>query len=418
MPLVEGFSLSSLEVMQCPYPYYREMQQNAPVFQDPITGLFEITGHELIRDIAGRPELFSNKSNRQASRAPQITSAMMELYRKDGFMPVPSLLNNDPPHHRSVRSMVDKAFMPARMAALKPGIEAEVSLLLADLEREVAACGETEFISKFAVSLPLNIIADQLGVARCERETIKRGSDALIAVADPMTPDDHMLEMTARVIAMQCLLRDRIEVARLKPDETILSAVSNSEVDGQPVAIELLIHLFQSILVAGNETTTNALGNGLTMLIDRPAVFDAVAANSALVKPFVEESLRLVSPLQGFYRVATETVELKGVTIPKGGVLMLRWGAGNHDERVFESPGEFKLDRKNASRHLAFGSGIHFCLGNLLARTELYAAFTQIVSRWRNLSVVGERESVERVCAFFNQGVARLPVRFELMGKA
>jgi cytochrome P450 len=131
------------------------------------------------------------------------------------------------------------------------------------------------------------------------------------------------------------------------------------------------------------------------------------------VKPFVEESLRLISPLQGFYRVATEDSELGGVHIPKGAVLFLRWGAGNRDESVFACPEKLDLGRTNLSQHMVFGSGIHFCLGNLLARTEMYSAFEQIARRWCNLRIVGGDDAVRHIHAFFNQGVAHLPLAFD-----
>ncbi|MCK9543260.1 MAG: cytochrome P450 [Novosphingobium sp.] len=405
----DRFSLANPDVVACPWPHYRRLQHEAPVFHDPVTGLYEVTGHDLIREIAAQPQLYSNKSNRQASRSPDIVAAMMDLYGREGFMPAHSLLNNDPPDHRAVRSLVDKAFMPARINALKPAILAEVTELIDAANRK----GEIEFVSEFAISLPLNIIADQLGVPRDERETIKRGSDALIAVADPLTPDDMMLEMTRRVVTMQQLLARRVAYARSHPDDTILSIVANGELNGEPVPMPLLIHLFQSILVAGNETTTNALGNGLVMLIDRPELFAELAAKPDRVKPFVEESLRLLSPLQGFYRVATADGELAGVFIPKGAMLMLRWGAANHDETVFACPERLDLDRDNLAKHTAFGSGIHFCLGNLLARTELHTAFGEITRSWRNVRIVGGRAAAEPAHQFFNQGMARLPVTFD-----
>src|SRR5262249_20645766 len=158
-----------------------------------------------------------------------------------------------------VRTLVDKAFMPARINALQPAVHAEVTRLIDAVIDE----GQMEFMSEFAISLPLNIVADQLGVSRADRPIIKAGSDALVGVADPLTPDDTMLELVQRVIDMQKLLADRIDHVRRHPDDTILSVVANAEVAEDRYEIPMLVHLFQSILVAGNETTTNALGNTL-----------------------------------------------------------------------------------------------------------------------------------------------------------
>ncbi len=401
--------MSDPAVLACPFPTYLKLQRDTPVFHDPVTGYYEITRYDDIRAVALNPSVFSNKVNRQNRRSATLQADMQRLYESAGFAPQATLLNNDPPSHRAVRSLVDKAFMPARIGLLQPAITAEVTGLI----DRVIDRGHMEFMSEYAVSLPLNIIADQLGVAREQRRVIKSGSDALVAVADPMTPDEVMLELTRRIIAMQTLLADRIRHVRMHPDDTILSVVANSEGPEAPHEMPMMVHLFQSILVAGNETTSNALGNGLLMMIDEPLLFERIRDEPGRTRSFVEESLRVKAPFQGFYRVTTQDAEVAGMPIPKGAIVFLRWGAAGYDSKYFKCPAKLDLDTENPTKHLAFGAGGHFCLGNLLARTEMRISFEQITQRMSNLRL--GRGSNSRVLAptFLNQGVSRIELEFD-----
>ncbi|SCW75715.1 Cytochrome P450 [Sphingobium faniae] len=404
---ITSITMMDPKVIACPFPTYHRLQAERPVHRDPQTGYFEVTRYDDMRAIAQDAETFSNKFNRQNSRSQALQAEMQRLYDAAGFPPVPTLLNNDPPDHRAIRSLVDKAFLPARIGALQPAVAAEAARLVdAFIDRR-----QCEFMAEFAISLPVNIIADQLGVARDQRPVVRDGSDSLLAVADPMTPDDMMLHHTRRIIGMQTLIAERIDHARRKPDDTILSAVANDT--EQRFDIPLLVHLFQSILVAGNETTTNALGNSMLMLVDDPALFAQVKADPSLVRAFVEESLRVKSPFQGFYRVATRDTELHGVAIPKDSLIVLRWGAGGHDHDQYECPEQIRLDRPNLTKHLTFGAGTHFCLGNLLARTEMRAAFAEITQRLDNVRLADAPDARTLAPTFFNQGVARIDLRFD-----
>ena len=410
--MTNELTMSDPGVIACPFPTYGRLQREFPVFQDPVTGYYEITRYDDIRAVAMDAITFSNKVNRQNTRSADLQRSMQELYEAAGFPPVPTLLNNDPPSQREMRALVDKAFLPGRIAALQSGITGEVTRLL----DAVIADGQMEFMSQFAIPLPLHMICDQLGVARVERPIVKAGSDALIAVADPTTPDEMMLEMTRRIIKMQTLIAERLHRVREAPDETILSVVANSQVTGEPYPIHVLVHLFQSILVAGNETTANALGNALLLLIDDPTLFATLRADVSRVRPFVEESLRLKAPFQGFYRVVTQDTVVAGCPIPRGAIVVLRWGAANYDESVFTCPGDLRIERANLGKHLTFGAGTHFCLGNLLARMELRTAFEEISRRIVSLSLAGTPTSRVLAPTFFNQGVQRIELLFTAAG--
>jgi len=402
-----GISFADPQVAACPFAAYRELRPRQPVYHDPKTGLYEVLGAAEIRQAALDPETFTCLMPSRVPTAPGIGEEMARLYREEGFPAMPTLLNNDGEEHRKLRSLVDRAFTPVRVSAIMPAICAEVNQLLG----ACAGRDEIEFIREFAIPLPLNIIADQLGVSRDDHLAFKAGSDSMLAVSDPLTPPGQMLDYTRAIIRMQHIIARRVEQVRREPDDTILGVVATSDGEDGPLSVGLLVNLFQNILVAGNETTTNALGNGLKLLIDDPGLAERLRGDLGQVRNFVEEALRLHAPLQGFFRSVTRDTELGGVHIPAGSRVMLRWGAGGRDPALFEDPDAVRLERSNATQHMTFGTGAHFCIGNRLARAELKAAFEAIVQRWPNVRLSDRPDAFAPLPAFFAHGPAQMYIR-------
>ena len=404
----ESLTLTDMEVIKCPHASYRRLQATAPVFLDPRTGYYEVTRHEDVRAILMDNVNYSNNVNLQNSRSEELQREVNRLYREEGFPFVPSLLNNDPPLHRSVRSMVDKAFMPVRIKALQPAILAEVTRLL----NQFMDRGEVEFVEDFAVPLPLNLIADQIGVPRAERKIIKEGSDAMMATANPLSPDEELIGMTRLVIRMQRLIAECIDKVRAEPNETLLSVVVNSP-EGRDAEMPLLISIFASLLVAGNETTAHALSNAVHYLARHPERFDWLRQDPSRARLFVEESLRLMPPGQGFYRVVAHDVEVAGTRLPKGAIVITRRAAADIDENVFGDGTTFNPERAHLDRHLAFGTGPHFCIGHLLARNEMRISIEQLALRMTRMKLADEPDAFVPKYGFLDSGVNRLRLVFE-----
>jgi cytochrome P450 len=396
---------------RCPFHAYEQLQARQPVYLDPKTGLYEVTGGAEIRHAASDPVTFSNKVNRQSRQPVELQAQLKQMYAEEGIAMTPTLLNNDGQDHQRYRALVNKAFSPTGIRELMPSIRAEVDRLL----DECAHLDEFDFVQRFAIPLPLNIIADQFGVPRSEHTVVKTGSDAMMAVADPTASSEQMIAAVRSIIRMQKMLVDRIEHVRQHPDNTILGLVANTATgDGAPMTTAMLVNLFQNILVAGNETTTNALGNALMLLIEQPALAERLRQAPDQVKNFVEESLRVGAPLQGFYRVATCDTELGGVQIPAGAVLMLRWGAASRDPQLYPCPAQVELDRKAINQHMTFGHGVHYCIGHLLARAELRAAFEAILSRWSSFRLSTKTaDPVAPVNSFLVYGSQRMRIEVQ-----
>jgi cytochrome P450 len=404
---VKDISFVDPETQLCPFPAYKRLHALSPVHRDPKTGFFEVTTYDDLFKVAQDHKTYSSEHPVYGDRS--LTPAKAEadrLYGEYGYMPVPTLINADEPAHAKYRNLVDKSFRPARVKNIEPYIQE----LVEKLTGEMSAKGSADFVAAFAIPLPLYVIADSLGVSRDNAANFKRWSDALMKVHEPGISGELQIALTREVIEMQQFFAAELERARANPQENILGDLASAELEGRRLDVAEAVALLQSILVAGNETTTNALASGMLRLIQNPDIEARLRADPSLVPAFGEEVLRLDSPLQCQYRRPVQDVELSGTKIPADSMLVLRFGAGNRDEKRFEHADEIDLDRPRVRQHLAFGAGIHSCLGSILARAELRIAFQTLLARLRNFRLVGEPTYSPSYMAY---GPRSLPIAFD-----
>jgi cytochrome P450 len=236
------------------------------------------------------------------------------------------------------------------------------------------------------VPLPLTVIADQLGVPRADLADFKRWSDASVGPLGGMLGPEEQRECARLVVELQDYLAERCEERRAEPRDDLLSDLVHARVDGErPLTTPEVVSVAQQFLVAGNETTTNLIAAGLMFLLRDPEQLALVRDDPGLVPDAVEETLRCETPVSGMWRVAAREAVLGGVPIPEGSFVMLRYAAANRDAAIFEDPERFDVRRANARDHLAFGLGIHFCLGAALARQEAAAALARMIERFPGL---------------------------------
>ncbi len=384
------------DTIACPYPSYEVLRDEAPVWQDPMTGMWIVTRYDDIRAIALDTDRFSNAlpSGRDGSirpvdpdRSPQRAlvasraTLLRELYEEQGIARAPNLSLRDDPDHIALRRLFDFAFRPAAIR----GLDALVEELAYRLIDDVLEAGHCDWVAQFAVPLPLYVIGRQMGFADAELPRIKYFTDAWIRRMGLMQDEDDMRRSVQIEAETREYFQKHFDRLRREPDDTLLNVLVNREIPewGRPLTDnELHTEVMSDLFVGGSETTTNALSAGAMLLIEHPDAWRRLKADpEAYLEPFVEEVLRLESPVQGLLRETRVDVELHGVTVPAGSIVQLRFGAANRDERQFESPRDVKLDRKRPRRHLAFGVGTHHCLGAPLARRELYFGFKALVDR-------------------------------------
>jgi cytochrome P450 len=284
---------------------------------------------------------------------------------------------NDPPEHGLYRNVVERIFAPAFVRTLEPTITA----IADELIDAFPATGTVDLLHDYCLKIPMFVIADQLGVPRDMWRTFKAWSDAEIEIINPTIDPARELELVELLIEAQNYLHARAVEFRTQPDDKLLSMIANSEVDGRAIRDEELVGIAEQLLVAGNETTTSALAIAVWKLLGDPSLEAGMRARPESIGSFIEEVLRMHAPSPHLYRELTRDAEIGGVAIPKGAVLQVSYLAANHDPAQFACPERFDPDRKGLRNHLAFGRGIHFCIGNQLARAELRIGIARLLER-------------------------------------
>ncbi len=362
-------------INDCPYPALRTLRDEAPVWFDPRLRGYVVTRHEDVRTVLVDTEHFVSGSRR--SLRPEIKA----LYEAKGWVPGRTLAGRDEPEHRQMRNLFDHAFRPKRIAELEPAIQR----LAHDLIDDVASDGTCDVVRQYAVPLPLIVIGLQMGANQDDIWRIKAWTDAWVQRLGLMQTPDQVVWSTEMEIEAQHYFQPIFERLRREPDDTLLSDLVNTVIPEWGRCLtdeELHAEMMADTFVGGSETTTNAISGGIRLLIEHPDQWDRLKSDPDRFLPvMVEEAVRLEAPVQRLMRTTAVDVELHGVTIPAGSLVLIGYSAANRDERAIERPEAFDLERTDSRKHLGFGFGIHHCLGAPLARRELYAAFQAVVER-------------------------------------
>ncbi len=381
MASARPISFTDPEILACPYAAYARLRDEAPVYHDPGTGTYVITRYEDVRRILLDPASFGS-----AGYLDQVTDAMLaeraervrSLYRERGWLPGPALGFIDDPRHADVRAIFEKAFRAGRIKELDPRIR-DIAFSLVG---QIAAKGSCDFVDEVAIPFPLQVTGLITSVPEEDLPDIRRWTDAFIRRFGLMISEEEERECVLLEIEAQHYLKGIIDRLRANPDDTLLSDIVNTPMrDGTLLTDnELLAHLMADTFVGGSETTTSALSAGMRMIGENAELRSRLTADpDRHMRAFIEEVLRLESPVQGLYRVTSQPVELHGVSIPGGAVLNLRYASANRDEHQFAEPERLNVDRRAPGSHLAFGSGIHHCVGATLARRELHWGFMAVL---------------------------------------
>jgi cytochrome P450 len=376
---VDEKSLLDPDVQEDPYEYYRALREQAPVYRMPDTGAYVLSRYRDIQWAMSHPELYSidllGKAGFSMFRHPEAR----EVLEREGI-PRNTKLSTDPPEHKGYRGIVNASFTAGRVNASAPFVQGVVDELA---ERLASSGGRCEFVRDFASPLPVRVIANRLGLPEEDVPRLKRWSDAWVEPLGYACTKEREVEIAWLGVELQRYLARKLEEKRREPGPDILSDLVQGRLpDGRPLSEAEAMGLAEHITVGGHETVTSALAAGLLLLIRHPEALRELREDPALVRNFVEEALRLESPSQGFFRYALEDSELHGVAIPKGSMVHLRFAAANRDPEQFPDPDRLDLRRPNPGAHLAFGQGMHHCLGAPLARLELALAFRALLGRF------------------------------------
>jgi cytochrome P450 len=253
-----------------------------------------------------------------------------------------------------------------------------------------------DFIRDFAVPVPVTTVAYILDVPDDRQVDFKRWADQSVAAIGRAISDEQRLESQRAIVEQQHWFAEQIERRQAEPRDDFLSNLldarltSEDEIEGEPLSMGEMLSIIRQIQVAGSETTTSLLADAMVFLSHRPDIWKRMQEEPSFINDVVEESLRLASPNQGLFRIATRDCEIEGVEIAKGSAIWVMFGSANRDERVFDDPGQFEPTRRNLKEHLALGKGVHYCLGAALARLEARIALEVLSERIESFSVVDE----------------------------
>jgi cytochrome P450 len=394
-----------------PYPTYAALRSDAPAMRLALPDGREawlLTRCSDVETVLTDRDRFSTRSFLGQVDGPELPSRVRQVYMLFNEI----MLGKDPPEHTRLRKLVQKAFTPRLVEALRPKVREIAERLLDAVEERARATGERtmDVIADYAFPIPVTIIMDLLGIPQDGRKDIRRWSTALasfdgsLAIAEQIAPE---------VDAFVEYLRTLAEEKRRTPQDDLISALVEVEEEGDRRSDEDLLAMIYVLIFAGHETTLHLIGNGTLALLTHPGEFERLKRDPSLIKSAVEELLRYDPSVEiPRARVAVDDVELAGVTIKKGDVVLVAIASANRDPDRFDHPEDLNISRPE-NRHLTFGKGIHVCIGGALARLEGQIAFETLIQRMPGLRLaVPANELTIRPGGIFLRGLSSLPVTF------
>lgn len=373
------------------FSWFARMRQESPVFVDPQSGVVSVFRYDDTQRVLSDYTSFSSERGAHNPSEEQALSA--------------SMISSDPPRHRRLRNLVTQAFTPRAVALLEPRISAIVTELLDQIDsRGAHDAAQVDFIEEFAVPLPVIVIAEMLGVPAERRADFRRWSDILVTTGGAR----GWAKLAEAQREMAAFFGQMIAQRRAEPRDDLISHLVTAEIDGERLTQVELIGFCMLLMVAGNETTTNLLGNAILSMEEQPEAWQRLRAEPTLIPSAIEEVLRYTSPVQSMFRVARGEERLGDVAIQPGQPVIAWIGSANRDETQFPGADRFDITRM-PNRHLAFGYGIHFCLGAPLARLEGRIALEALARRAESIRVAPDAQ-LDWIDSTIVYGVKHLPV--------
>lgn len=386
----------SPEIRANPYPVYAELRRDSPVAQVDPGGLWAVSRYEDVLGVLKNPKVFSSSGLRMAADPP--------WFGRPNPISDSIIFMDDPKQHGRLRGLVNRAFGLSAQARLEPRIRAVAN----ELATRVLDRRQVDFVEDFALPLPASVIGTLMGLEPELYPRFKQWSDDIVAVSATQPGDTALLAQCRRTVEeMEQYLADVIVRRRKAPGDDMVSDLLSSRIEGEALTDKELLGFLFLLLVAGLETTVHLLGNSARILSEHPEVLARLRADRALIPPFIDEVLRFEPPVHATMRLCTEDTSLAGVSLPRGSVLMLLLGSAMRDERYCADGDRFSLDRKGP-HNMAFGHGMHFCLGAALARLEGRIALEALLPRCAGLT--RRSEPLEWNFSMTVRGVRALPL--------
>ena len=385
----------SARVIQDPYPTYARLRSRSPVHRSRVLNSWVFTRYAdveaILRDYRRFSSVPTNRNltpRQRSSLSPRVDWTMLFL---------------DPPEHTRLRALVNKAFTPRAIGALEPHIRTIMGQLLDDIDDPSGF----DLIAAVANPLPVIVIAEMLGVPPEDRAEFKHWSDERARLLEPVvTPEERKRAMAAGE-SFDAYFNPIIETRRHAPQDDIVSALAQAEEEGDKLTSREVLNMLRLLLIAGNETTTNLIGNGMLALLRNPEQLQLLREDPSRIPAAVDELLRFDSPVQLDFRGVLEDCEVNGTSLRRGDGAVLAIGGANRDPEVFDEPERLDVQRSSGSS-ISFGRGVHYCLGAPLARLEGRIALELLLERFSSMRLLDDRPAFRR--AIVLRGLESLPM--------
>ena len=416
---VSDFNLMDPETLECPYPFYEALHEEAPVHFVPELGMAVVSTYDLLTEVVHDPITYSSAiptgpADLVGEQAEAVDEELAELRRINLRSSAPTLLAADPPHHMRYRSLVNKALSARRVA----GMEGYVRELVTGVIDDFIDDGKCDFTKQFADEIPMAVVADQIGVPRADLKDYKKRADAAIGGIERQIPPEEERAILKGAAELQDYFLMRAQERREHPQDDILTTLATAEMDHpedgrRPLNDSEILSILQQLQVAGKETTAHCIGSTMLLFIENPDELTKVQADPSLILNMVEETLRAETPVRALFRTTTKPVTLGGVDLPEGQLMMLIYAAANRDENQFENAADFEVERENAREQMAFSAGPHYCIGAALARMEIRVAFEEVLKRMKNFRLDPEYPAPKHQTSYILRGLEELHIQFD-----
>lgn len=398
-----GFEPFDPRLFDDPYPVYARLRAEAPLYRGPKHAFWTLSRFADVKAALADHETFSSDAQRGGIGITPAEAGGEPLPEGSHEFPVGNLILMDPPRHTAFRKVITRRFLQKSMAPIEPRVREIVDALL----DEFCEAGAVDVMERFTCAVPALVFADVLGVPRSQGPMLQRQAAELTAV--PTTPAAGARHREA-VAWVRALFADLLAEKRARPADDLLSDMALETGPGKTFGEDEFVGMATSMMIAGNDTTANALAALLWLLARHPDQRRRLVDDPARIPNAIEEGLRFEPPVHGLARVATRDVELHGRRIAAGEKVLLLYASGNRDERIFDAPERFDVDRK-IDLHLSFGFGVHHCVGLRLGRLEMEIALRAFLERIPDYALASE--PVRWRTLFATRQLDALPIRFE-----
>jgi cytochrome P450 len=378
--------LVSSEFLSNPYPALHQLLEQDPVHWSNSIGGWIVTRYDDVAPTFRNVTFYSNEERLAGVVEYLPTESRAKFKTFEDYFRAKSLLHSDPPDHTRLRALITKVFNATRVEAMRTRIQTIVN----DLLDSTQSAGRMEVIKDLATPLPVKVIGGILGVPVSDQPHVKEWADGLLAFQGVNKPGEAILERSQNaVVGIRDYMGRLIEEKRRNPADDVLSYLLAVESEGEKLSTQELVYTCITLLVAGHETTTSLIGNGLYTILAHPDQWRMLQSNPSLLTSAIEEMLRFESPVARQPRLLKQDTELGGKQLRKGQMVFQMLNAANRDPAYFTDPDQFDIQREK-NRHVAFGMGIHFCVGAMLARTEGQIVFRTILQRLPRIELIDD----------------------------